>query len=795
MAAPDYDFKSLSPYDFEIFARDLLSAHDGLTYSTYRVGADGGVDLQANSSDGLVIVQCKHTPDASKATVARLAQAEAVKLRHLNHMPQRYVFMTSADISPVAEREISEIFQSLAPDIEVRGRGWLNSALAQYEHLERRHFKLWLTSTQAIREMLQGGVFLRGESRVRRIERNYLRFVYHTTCREAEGALEHTGCVLLTGDPGAGKTTIAEYLLLLWWHRGYRIIVDPRTVDRWWEWLEDDTPTVFFFDDTWGQTRHGDHGSRHYDSDIYEFVESVFEKRKSGASDKFLIMTSRTQVLHDTVRLSDSSRRTLEVIGTSRIRVRRLPPEVRARVLFNHVNMAVSESRVRSELARGGWWQHVADHRNYSPRIIELVLQRNQSSSAGALLGDLFKSLENPLEIWDSSFKSLPEYDQRMLLTMAMMDSQRARWQKLAKRLEGLATTDSNLDAAVERLDDSWIARETVYGEYYLALLDPSQRDYLTRYLSNSPAAMSDLIGRVSEFGDLVPICGQGEAPELDSQQKLFSVGEDILRDVLDLCAVPLLGHMRILWDRLAEESLEALDDGQPPDSLISMFESLAQLVHFHADRYRAFSDGISLPSDWFEGAISGIIDAADLMEIFDIAQLVETVSLLHEIDHRWSAGRIYRGYFAHAVSRLHEACCSIWNKREREISENDLNYASEVVEAVVKNSGSLVSLGLSVTSTSSTGYIDGLLVACIDNGELLDEIHDGLDDIEHVFGAAFPDARRKILERSDDAEYEIVSVKAPLSTFRSEGGSNPPLLYGAGSLGALFRSLESPSS
>ena len=90
----------------------------------------------------------------------------------------------------------------------------MNAVLGQHRHLERRHFKLWLTSTQAIAQMLRGGVFLRGESRIRRIERDYLRFVHHDACDQAEAALASTGCVLLTGAPGAGKTAIAESSLM-----------------------------------------------------------------------------------------------------------------------------------------------------------------------------------------------------------------------------------------------------------------------------------------------------------------------------------------------------------------------------------------------------------------------------------------------------------------------------------------------------------------------------------------------------------------------------------------------------
>jgi hypothetical protein len=287
MSSPDYDFKELSPYDFEVLARDLLSRHEGISYSTYAIGRDGGIDLQARTRSGTRIAQCKHTPDASSGRLISYAKKEKKKLQSLGLPIRRYSFITTAELSPLLEDRLLTTLSGVAEEVEVHGRGWLNSILSEHSDLERRHFKLWLKSSMAIQEMLRRGVFLRGESRVRRIQRNYLRFVHHSACDKAEEALQSTGIAVISGSPGAGKTAAAEYLLLQWWHRGYRVIVDPRTVDSWWEWLEDDVPTIFFFDDAWGQTQLHDHRASHYDRDFAEFLTSIVEKCTDSHSENF----------------------------------------------------------------------------------------------------------------------------------------------------------------------------------------------------------------------------------------------------------------------------------------------------------------------------------------------------------------------------------------------------------------------------------------------------------------------------------------------------------------------------
>ncbi|MFT9479720.1 restriction endonuclease [Streptomyces sp. Mo3] len=794
MSAPDYDFKSLSPYDFEVLARDLLSAHDGVTYSTYRIGADGGVDLQAHTGAGLVIAQCKHTPDASKATLVRVAKAEREKIARLSRRPKRYVFVTSAVISPSDEQEVAETLDSVADTVEVHGRGWLNAVLSDHQHLERRHFKLWLTSTQAIAEMLRGGVFLRGESRIRRIQRNYLRFVHHDICTQAEAVLSSTGCVLLTGAPGAGKTAIAEYLLLQWWHRGYRIIVDPRDVDRWWEWVEDDTPTVFFFDDTWGQTRYGDHGSRHYDSDVYEFIETVLEKNTDAIPSKLLIMTSRIQVLHDTVRLSDASRRALELIGKCRVSLGRLPAEVCSRILFNHILHGITDSVARRKLARGGWWHDIVRHRNYSPRIVELIIKRNGHGDGEALINDLIQSLDNPLEVWGSSFKALPEYDQQLLLSLSVMDSQYVPWRKLDRRLENIKTAESGFEAAIERLDGSWVTCEYVEGIQYFSLADPSQRDYLTRYLSISPSAMSRLIKNTVEFEDLAPICTQGMAIELAGQQRLFSLGEDLLRNVLDTCADTLLARVRELWQREVDAKMPVFDSGKGDGALFALlFAGLIQVVHYHADRYRAKPNGSVLPDGWFARELNELTVAGQLTQIGTVSELADTLTLLSDAFHHFAEQRIHPA-IAKATVELEDLCRSFWDSRDPQMSRatGDRSQAEELARAVVENAEALVQFVVSPKLHGmSTESIDQAVATYIRLSAEPKEFIERFEAIESAFGFLLPESREVINGLLDSTDWEHPPSRgAMVNSYFSQSVQQKTAASSVTPVDALFRSL-----
>jgi len=70
---PQYDFRSLSPIDFEILARDLLQKQLKLTLESFKAGRDSGIDFRYARAKGDLIVQCKHYAESTYATLLSAA--------------------------------------------------------------------------------------------------------------------------------------------------------------------------------------------------------------------------------------------------------------------------------------------------------------------------------------------------------------------------------------------------------------------------------------------------------------------------------------------------------------------------------------------------------------------------------------------------------------------------------------------------------------------------------------------------------------------------------------------------
>jgi HJR/Mrr/RecB family endonuclease len=80
---PDYDFKQLSPYDFENLSRDLLQADEGLRLESFKTGRDGGIDFRFAHGSSKSIVQCKHYATTAFAGLLRELRKEAIKVANV----------------------------------------------------------------------------------------------------------------------------------------------------------------------------------------------------------------------------------------------------------------------------------------------------------------------------------------------------------------------------------------------------------------------------------------------------------------------------------------------------------------------------------------------------------------------------------------------------------------------------------------------------------------------------------------------------------------------------------------
>lgn len=148
----NYDFRSLSPHDFELLCRDLLQEALDIRLESFTTGPDSGIDFRYRRDSVNLIVQCKHYADYA-ALRRVLAKKERKKLD--GPKPTRYILATSVGLTPTRKEELLTILTPYCLEpADIVGRDDINNLLTEYGAIERKHFKLWLTSTAVLERVL-----------------------------------------------------------------------------------------------------------------------------------------------------------------------------------------------------------------------------------------------------------------------------------------------------------------------------------------------------------------------------------------------------------------------------------------------------------------------------------------------------------------------------------------------------------------------------------------------------------------------------------------------------------------
>jgi hypothetical protein len=185
-----YDFRQLSPADFEDLTRDLLQQEWGVRLEAVKTGRYQGIDLRYAAILGeSTIIQCKHY---AGSTVAKLVQAlrtkERTKIERL--APTRYVLVTSPPLSPADKNKLLAVLHPFAHGPhDVLGAHDLNNLLGRHANIEAQHFKLWMSSTTVLQQVLHNATRVQTEFDVQRVLRNIPLYVQTSNYERARKIL------------------------------------------------------------------------------------------------------------------------------------------------------------------------------------------------------------------------------------------------------------------------------------------------------------------------------------------------------------------------------------------------------------------------------------------------------------------------------------------------------------------------------------------------------------------------------------------------------------------------------
>ncbi|SFK97974.1 Restriction endonuclease [Pseudovibrio ascidiaceicola] len=397
----NYTFDTINDKEFEQIVADLLSKKLGVDVETFKSGKDGGVDGRYfDDDDQEVIIQCKHRPKTSLSKLKSiLKKDELPKVRELD--PAGYIFATSTELSRTDKKQIKEIFSPYIKKVtDVYGREDLNKFIADYPNIEKKHYKLWLHSTNVLQNLFNHGISERSREVLEEIHEKSTLFVETDAYDKCIKHLSKNNNLIVTGSPGAGKTTTAEQICLYLAGQDYELVVAAEHIEELEQAFVSSQKQVFYFDDFLGRN-YFEALQQQQDSKIYRFM-----KRIERGNKKF-ILTSRTNVLNRGKFSTDIFTELRSEDFEFEIDVDDYTMFEKAQILYNRIWHSELDNSYLEVLYKNKRYLNVIKHKNYNPRIIEYITTKKHVRCEPDEYWQFIKDkLQNPKDIWANLFRT-----------------------------------------------------------------------------------------------------------------------------------------------------------------------------------------------------------------------------------------------------------------------------------------------------------------------------------------------------------------------------------------------------
>ncbi|WP_416150238.1 restriction endonuclease [Salipaludibacillus sp. HK11] len=479
-----YDFLVFSPDEFEIFSHDLLERKYGIEFERFKPGKDGGIDLRHYvNSDKSIIVQCKRYSEYSQL-FRNLEKKEVDKVKKLN--PSRYIVVTSVPLSVDNKTKIMKLFEPfiLTPN-DIIGKEELEDLLKDNPDIEKKQFKLWLTSINVLQKILHNGIHSRSEFTDIEIKNNAKLYVQNQSLSEAQTLLDSNKFVILSGNPGVGKTTLAKMLLLELMVNDYQVITISKDIEEAESVFEKGIKQVFYYDDFLGSNFLEDRLDKNEDKRLIAFINKI--SRDDNKEKKF-IMTTREYILNQARIKYEIFNSNMIDLSKHIVDVKSYTELVKAKILYNHLFFSELNSEYINALISNKNYLKIIKHKNYNPRVIEtMTFKLSSTIDPDNYVENFIENLNNPVNIWEHAFNSKISGSSQLILYILTIIQGHIDKEKLRKYHQNLSNelnepfNYSIFNKSLKELENTFIEirRSDNDSKFSITFQNPSIRDYL----------------------------------------------------------------------------------------------------------------------------------------------------------------------------------------------------------------------------------------------------------------------------------------------------------------------------
>lgn len=509
----DYDFKNLSPTEFEDLTRDLLQKQLDIFIESFTTGKDGGIDLRYSSnSKNELIIQCKRYKDYNSLFSNLKKEVDTViKLK-----PKRYIITTSVGLTPAQKDLIQKLFEPyILSTSDIQGRDDLNNLLSIYPEIEKQHFKLWLSSVNILEKILNSRIENQSNFELEKIQETIKIYVNNDSFYEASQIISKKKYVIISGIPGIGKTTLARILVFHYLAKGFEEFVYlSDSIDDGYTYYKEGKKQIFLFDDFLGTNFLEKNLNNNEEKKIVRFIEKV-----SKSKNKIIILATREYILAQAKQKYDIFNNPSLEFAKCIIDLSQYTKIVRAKILYNHLFFSNLPSDYISNLLENKSYKDIIEHRNYNPRIIETI---TNDDVWGSIKPSDFSSkfmdfVKNPESIWKHVFENQISFLSQIILvnlmsagTPILLNDLRIIVQDFSKECSskyGITYNELQFKKSIKELENTFITIDKDKSDRFkIEYQNPSVQDFLVFYFRDYPDYITDILKTARNFNQFFKV-------------------------------------------------------------------------------------------------------------------------------------------------------------------------------------------------------------------------------------------------------------------------------------------------